>query len=686
MKAFQSANLAQTESFGVSKTYNMEVDQTKAQKLIMLLTSGLYSNPIGSLVREITSNCFDAHKEVGTDEPVVIDLSRSRIRFIDVGPGLTPKRVEDIYSKYLASTKETDLNQIGSWGLGSKSPLAYTDMFTIITRVDGIQYTYVMRKDALGTAIDKISETKTDQRNGTEIVVEIKNEDHGKFVRELRTQLCYFPNIHFKGEVDIQPGYNIYEGKTFLYSPIGNKLETHISLGGVAYPIDWAAVGLGKHTTPIGIKFAIGEIPVTPNREGVIWTKDSAHLLLKKIKAVGQELADLYEAKSTNLYIKYLVESDSYNRFISLGGNRVPVCSSFRGGYKQSYNPVYTGKLKIKHSLQTYTTTNFLKAYSFDVGNHRHKQGLYIGIDSLLSSKCYYVPGNLSPNKSRYICEELHDAYFVKIDTDSYRTSAEEKEAYVKVVQEWVDSLDNYDDVEVPESYLKTLRKIRPGRSTPLMDRTKVILGEITADTSGYSAAYSYNEEYYSNIDYGRNDIIVIDMVKNKKKLGKLAMAVAHVPTIKVAYTAKRNIEPLLDEDDNFITYEEFMEGKTKQFSDAASALYIAATMRKDYKPILDNRQALEKVRPARTKEVFQWVDQYPFTSHNTREFNELAKTIVEIAEKNRNLEPGFRKTLKKQSKFLKAAQNIQYVNTGYYHNNQQALDFFDEYLTLKRL
>lgn len=79
-----------------------------------------YKNNIGSIVREITSNCFDAHAEIGVTDAVRIKFGRddsgAYISFIDVGVGISPTRMKDVYRNYLESTKEDSNDFIGAFG------------------------------------------------------------------------------------------------------------------------------------------------------------------------------------------------------------------------------------------------------------------------------------------------------------------------------------------------------------------------------------------------------------------------------------------------------------------------------------------------------------------------------------------------------------------------------------------
>ena len=79
-----------------------------------MFTKNIYSNPIGMVVREITSNCYDSHTEAKVNSPVVIrktfdKLDNSHyISFIDYGVGMSPDRVENIYGVYFKSTKRVE--------------------------------------------------------------------------------------------------------------------------------------------------------------------------------------------------------------------------------------------------------------------------------------------------------------------------------------------------------------------------------------------------------------------------------------------------------------------------------------------------------------------------------------------------------------------------------------------------
>lgn len=82
-----------------------------------------YKNSIGSIVREITSNCFDSHAEAGVTDAVMVKFSKEDdgfyISFNDYGVGMSPDRVNTIFLNVFSSTKEDTNDMIGAFGLGS---------------------------------------------------------------------------------------------------------------------------------------------------------------------------------------------------------------------------------------------------------------------------------------------------------------------------------------------------------------------------------------------------------------------------------------------------------------------------------------------------------------------------------------------------------------------------------------
>lgn len=102
--------------FGI-ETKSIEISDSQKHKLWDLLQNP-YKNSIGSIVREITSNCFDSHIEAGVTDAVIIKFDNNEsdysITFTDVGVGLSPERINNIYIKVLSSTKDNSNDFIGA--------------------------------------------------------------------------------------------------------------------------------------------------------------------------------------------------------------------------------------------------------------------------------------------------------------------------------------------------------------------------------------------------------------------------------------------------------------------------------------------------------------------------------------------------------------------------------------------
>ena len=116
-------------------------------KAFSILSSGLYANKIRAIVRELSCNAVDSHVASGrTDTPFDVHLPNDLEPWFsirDYGTGLSHEQVSSIYTTYFESTKTESNDYIGALGLGSKSPFAYTDNFTVTAIKDGKKGIYL---------------------------------------------------------------------------------------------------------------------------------------------------------------------------------------------------------------------------------------------------------------------------------------------------------------------------------------------------------------------------------------------------------------------------------------------------------------------------------------------------------------------------------------------------------------
>jgi hypothetical protein len=384
------------------KTINSTISQNKLSKLWDMLQNP-YKNNIGSIVRELSSNMIDSHTEANVKDAIRIKFGKNDsgyyISFIDVGIGMSTERVENIYSTYLESTKESSNDFIGCFGIGSKSPLSYQDVFYINTIFNGVLYNYMMRKGAEGPAIDLLSKSDTTERNGTEIKIQIKNEiDLNKFLNETISQLHYFKNViidtddiktlfsSYSGYSGINNSirdtisaineeYNLIEGKSFIFRTNTSFSNLHLCIGNVYYPIDWSNLRINRISTPIALKFEIGELPVIQTREDIRYTDAAIKTILSKIEEVKVELTELKNKESEipfeDIYDLHLNSDRLDNKTITfkspLGDKKVAIDAFID---KKDINPIQIKDFPIEFN-NLKESYEFLKELeSFNIDNH----------------------------------------------------------------------------------------------------------------------------------------------------------------------------------------------------------------------------------------------------------------------------------------------------------------------------
>ena len=282
-----------------SCTLNMGMDLSNSKKLALILSQNLYLNPIGSIIREYVSNALDSMRESGNTDPIVVSLLLEENNWVfsvqDFGMGLSPERVENVFAKYLSSTKEDSVNELGFYGIGSKSALSYRDSFNIISRHEGVEYRYVMFKGEEGTQLSLLDMEDTLEKNGVTIKIALKSsEDKVAFVNQMKQQLAYFSGVLFNASYnEVSNDFKIVEGEDWKFSGLNSDKQMHLCLGDVYYPINFKELGIDPIQLPIGLKFGLsdGIIP-TPSRESFVYNASTKEKIIKKAFKVKNAFID----------------------------------------------------------------------------------------------------------------------------------------------------------------------------------------------------------------------------------------------------------------------------------------------------------------------------------------------------------------------------------------------------------
>ena len=85
-----------------------------------MVSRNLYSNPIGSFVRELVSNGVDANKDNSIATKVAVNVFKEDdlwyFQVLDQGKGMSPIHFRGVYMKWFNSDKRDTNEKIGGWG------------------------------------------------------------------------------------------------------------------------------------------------------------------------------------------------------------------------------------------------------------------------------------------------------------------------------------------------------------------------------------------------------------------------------------------------------------------------------------------------------------------------------------------------------------------------------------------
>ena len=305
-------------------------------KAFRVLSDTLYKNKIGSIVRELSCNAYDAHVMNGNaDEPFEIHLPDNFEPWFavkDYGIGLSPSDIKTVFTKYFESTKTNNNDTIGAFGLGAKTPFSYTDQFTITSNKDGVCSIYSAYITSSGIPdITLMMAQPSDERTGVEIKMSVKVNDFWQFKSEVKSQLMYFK---VKPVVENSLAFSFDSEPECVYSSenisVANCGGGHVIIqGNVGYPLEYSMItnkisddamkflrNLSKQH--VRIVFPIGQIGVTASREGIEYNEFTCKNIETRLLEVRKEIEEFVKQQVANIptfweKAKFLNENRIFN-------------------------------------------------------------------------------------------------------------------------------------------------------------------------------------------------------------------------------------------------------------------------------------------------------------------------------------------------------------------------------------
>jgi hypothetical protein len=296
-------------------------------KAFRILSDKLYSNKIKAIIRELSTNAYDSHVDSEQpDRPFIIQLPNNlepTFAVEDFGTGMDEEKILNLYSTYFDSDKIESNTAVGALGLGSKSPFAYTDTFTVISKHKGTKsiYTCFLNEEEVPSIL-KIGSEPTREENGLRVEFAVEEKHFHRFEEEAAIVLAPFkvkpiikgaeieikeyPDIIIEGE-----GWKLLQQRGYSYR---YRFFDSIAIqGNIEYPIKIDEVKKDQERltkkykvsnekfnevltifdrNAFVIEFPLGSLGFAPSREHLEYNKFTNDAIFTRCWNVYQELQD----------------------------------------------------------------------------------------------------------------------------------------------------------------------------------------------------------------------------------------------------------------------------------------------------------------------------------------------------------------------------------------------------------
>ncbi len=337
-----------------------------------ILSSNLYSNKPLAIIRELSANAIDAHKSIGKVKPFSLALPNSlnpNFYIRDFGPGLSEEAVNCIYTSYFTSTKTSSNEQIGGFGLGSKTPFSYTPTFGVRSFYKGNVTTYIMTLNEKSVpVVIKMGTMPTDEESGLEITFAVSSNDFMSFAEAAKLAFQDFPVeylpssvssyrnydkfINISSNVRWQPKiHNYHHDVEILYSFYRYSLNSESMIQSVSAQKKDIIKKFLREASNLTFVFDVGEIDISASRESIEFTEKTVNAIIKAIdnlsSTLKEEIKDipstpsLFELKKYDIFKTKYASTLNFSKIINDYSSLLYACdiipsSKWVGSFAQS--------------------------------------------------------------------------------------------------------------------------------------------------------------------------------------------------------------------------------------------------------------------------------------------------------------------------------------------------------------
>lgn len=334
----------------------------KAGAHMMSILSGLYKNPVEAIVREYLSNVVDAYTallKVNPKAKIIKPILRCPSRlaptleFQDFGIGMDYDMVWEIYSQYGNSTKTDNNDEVGGFGLGSKTAFCYNGgaPWNITAVKNGIRNRFMafVGEDGI-PQLTHISEEATTDHSGVTISIPIRHQDVLAVIEAVKKYVQYFPmEITVEGlDKPVEPLTFSYKGKDWgmnmgknhfgyrdagVTAVVGNvpyKVATYDGYGSKDGTIQIPhAIINGNEWT---IHLPIGSVDIVPSRDDLKYTDRTKAAILAACDKVAKEFQKIVQDEIVSAKTEWEVCTHLNNvKNKLIGGNTLKFDISWNG-------------------------------------------------------------------------------------------------------------------------------------------------------------------------------------------------------------------------------------------------------------------------------------------------------------------------------------------------------------------